>query len=465
MAWSDSDLPVEYGEVVDGKYRVERLIGAGGMGCVVEATHLQLLQRVAMKFVLASEEGPDGATRLVREARAAVALRSDHVARVLDVGTLPNGMPYLVMEYLEGKTLAGLLAGGARLAPEDARRVAIETCRALGEAHRRGIVHRDVKPANLFLANLEDGSTRVKVLDFGIAKVTDPHMAVDPQLTGTEHTLGTPRYMAPEQLSATRDVDARADVWATGIVLYECLVGSNPFARGGTAFEIGARILVETAPRVSATLPNVPPDLDEIVARCLERERSARFVDANELLTALEGQLAIQPKTRIGLGPLRSTVQLPPQVALPTTKPPRPRALAQAEARAPAIAIAGPRERAPESARTAVISAAIVAAVVAVTATGIVIARSRRHEEATPVVEPSVASTSEMPTSAPVPPASAAVVATAESETATPPAPTPTPSTSTSTKASASSHSRTKHAPAPAASPKASSLTRPPNER
>jgi eukaryotic-like serine/threonine-protein kinase len=457
MAWADSDLPVACGEVVDGKYRVERLIGAGGMGCVVEATHLQLLQRVAMKFVLASEEGPDGAKRLVREARAAVALQSDHVARVLDVGTLPNGMPYLVMEYLEGKTLAGLLAGGARLAPEDARRVAIETCRALGEAHRRGIVHRDVKPANLFLAELEDGSTRVKVLDFGIAKVADPHMAVDPQLTGTEHTLGTPRYMAPEQLSATRDVDARADVWATGIVLYECLVGSNPFARGGTAFEIGARILVETAPRVSATLPNVPPDLDEIVARCLERDRTARFLDANELLTALEGQLAIQPKTRIGLGPLRSTVQLPPQVSLPTTKPPRPRGQMHADLRSATPVSTSPQP----SARMAGISAAIVAGVVAMTAVGIVVARARHREDPIPVADPSTASSTEMPIPSPVPsPSPSSTIAVEET---TPDASAPIATDPNATPSAKAAHPRTKHAPS--AAPKASSLTRPPNER
>jgi len=284
----DDDLPIRLGETVAAKYRVERVVGSGGMGLVVEATHLQLLQRVAIKLLRADALDESAAIRLLREARAAVVLQSEHVARVTDVGTLDSGTAYLVMEYLDGETLAERIKRASRLSVGEAVWVLSQACKGLAEAHRRGIVHRDVKPANIMLARKGDGALVTKILDFGIAKVADPRVAVASELTSSQHALGTPRYMSPEQLTASSQVDARTDVWALGIVLYECIVGATPFPRG-TSYEVGARILAGAAPRMSETVHDVPAELDALVARCLSREASARFTDASELLLALEG--------------------------------------------------------------------------------------------------------------------------------------------------------------------------------
>ncbi|HSO33137.1 MAG TPA: protein kinase [Labilithrix sp.] len=314
MTEADDGLPVPCGGIVADKYRVERLVGRGGMGCVVEATHLQLLQRVAIKFLLEDQSDAGTATRLLREARAAVALQSEHVARVMDIGTLPSGMPFLVMELLEGQTLASRLSGGRTLAVDEVVWMAMQACKALADAHRAGIIHRDVKPGNIFLARA-DGRVVTKLLDFGIAKVKDPGIAVEEHLTSSEHTLGTPRYMSPEQLTASSSVDARSDVWSLGVVLYECLAGSTPFPRG-TAFEIGAQILSGNVARIAAARPEVPPTVDAIIARCLERNAAARYADASEVIAALEHSgvtpraIAIDPDreppllapTRLGLG-------------------------------------------------------------------------------------------------------------------------------------------------------------------
>jgi len=206
---------IQEGTLLAGKYRVERLLGAGGMGYVVAAVHEQLDQRVAVKL-LATElwENKDAATRFLREARAAVRIRSEHVARVLDVDELENGEPYMVMEFLSGQDLAHELEAQERFEPRIAIDYLLQVCEAVAEAHSLGVIHRDLKPANLFLTRRADGSPLVKVLDFGISKAISPETGTSGQsLTAPQSLLGSPAYMSPEQVRRPKTVDIRTDIW------------------------------------------------------------------------------------------------------------------------------------------------------------------------------------------------------------------------------------------------------------
>jgi serine/threonine-protein kinase len=222
--------PVSDGDILAGKYRVTKVLGIGGMGVVVAATHMQLHEPVAIKFMLPAALGSEQAVeRFLREARAAVKLKSEHVAKVSDVGTLENGAPYIVMEYLDGTDLSGLLASHGALPPEDAIEYLLQAADGLAEAHALGIVHRDLKPANLFLTRRRDGTPLVKVLDFGISKSSALNEQGAGALTKTGGIMGSPLYMSPEQMKSAKDTDARTDVWALGVILYELLGGRTPF--------------------------------------------------------------------------------------------------------------------------------------------------------------------------------------------------------------------------------------------
>jgi len=276
--------PVAIGEVLDGKYRVERVIGAGGMGIVVAATHIELGQLVAMKFLLGDGANvPEIAARFIREARAAARIPSEHVARVLDVARLPSGSPYIVMEYLEGHDLDALLRHG-QLNPEAAADYLIQACDAMAAAHRLGIVHRDLKPANLFLAHQLDGTSLIKVLDFGISK-----SSFDPALGGITNAgalVGSPLYMSPEQMRSAKDVDSRTDIWSLGAVLFELLALRPPFQNDSITGLIADITLGEPA-RLEELRPDLPPALVAIVVRCLEKDPARRFPDVAELAAAL----------------------------------------------------------------------------------------------------------------------------------------------------------------------------------
>src|SRR5215475_11667882 len=195
------------------------MLGQGGMGVVVQATHLQLGQRVAIKFILPEVlHNPEVRGRFLREAQAAAQLKSAHVARVVDIGTLDTGSPYIVMEYLDGEDLASILRRSGPIPIATASAWVLEACEALAEAHSLGIIHRDLKPANLFLAYGAGGLQSIKVFDFGISKVTTTAGGVmEPSLTRTMSVLGSPSYASPEQLRATKSVDRRADIWALGV--------------------------------------------------------------------------------------------------------------------------------------------------------------------------------------------------------------------------------------------------------
>jgi eukaryotic-like serine/threonine-protein kinase len=274
---------VSVGDVVAGKYHVERVLGAGGMGIVVAATHVQLDRKVAIKFLLpAALANPDIVARFSREARAASKIESEHVARVIDVGVLESGAPFMVMEHLEGRDLAARVAEQGVLSVEEMARYVLQACEALAEAHAAGIVHRDLKPANLFLAQRADRSTSVKVLDFGISKAPVGSGGT----TNTQAIMGSPHYMSPEQLMSSKHVDHRSDVWSLGIVMYEALTGSPPFL-GEQMPEIVAKILQAPTPRVSDTRPEVPPEVDAIITKCTAKNAADRYSSVAHLARAL----------------------------------------------------------------------------------------------------------------------------------------------------------------------------------
>lgn len=279
--------PVREGDLLAGKYRVERIIGSGGMGVVVAARHEQLDQLVALKFVRDEALGnQDAVQRFLREARAAVKLRSEHAAKVLDVGTLESGAPYMVMEFLEGRDLAQVLADQGPLSVEAAAEWIVQACEAVAEAHASGIVHRDLKPQNLFLARSVGGASKVKVLDFGVSKSMTTSDAAG-GLTQTRAMLGSPLYMSPEQMRSSRDVDARSDVWALGVVLYELLTRRWPFEAESMP-ELCLKVVSDPPTPVTAYRKDVPRPLAEIIERCLQKDPALRFANAAELAEALE---------------------------------------------------------------------------------------------------------------------------------------------------------------------------------
>ena len=314
-----SESPVKAGEILAGKYRVERVLGTGAMGVVVAATHLGLGQLVALKFMLPSRAASKEQTeRFLREAKVAVKLRSQHSARVLDVGVLDTGAPYLVMELLEGRDLAALVESGAPIAVADAVEYLLHVCEAMGEAHASGIVHRDLKPANLFLTTDTGGAPCVKVLDFGVSKLTGAEMA----LTGTVQALGSPLYMSPEQMQAARDVDGRSDIWSLGVVLFELLGGRTPF-HAETLPELCTKVFFGEPLQLASLRPDVPAALVAVILGCLEKDRARRFQNVAALAAALAPFAS--PRARIYVDRVAAIQSVDVAVSRPTdVLPPAP---------------------------------------------------------------------------------------------------------------------------------------------
>jgi eukaryotic-like serine/threonine-protein kinase len=294
---SAGPLPVREGDVLAGKYRVERVIGSGGMGIVVAARHQQLGQLVAIKFVRDEAIGDEGAVeRFLREARAAVKLKSEHAAKVLDVGTLESGAPYMVMEFLEGSDLGQVLEKDGPLPVVAATEWVLQACEAVAEAHAAGIVHRDLKPQNLFLARTVGGLLGVKVLDFGVSKSMGSISGEAGSLTRTKTMLGSPLYMSPEQMRSARDVNATADVWALGVVLFELLTGRWPF-EAETMPDLCLKVVSEPPLSLAKLRPEVPALLVEVVERCLSKDPANRYANGAELASALEAH--VPPASRV----------------------------------------------------------------------------------------------------------------------------------------------------------------------
>ncbi len=276
MSESERDRNVEVvgvapGDVLAGKFRVERVLGAGGMGVVVSAHHLQLDEKVAIKFLLpAAVTKPDVLARFEREARAAVKIKSEHVARVIDVGRLETGAPYMVMEYLEGGDLRSWLKERGAMATEQAAEFVLQACEAIAEAHALGIVHRDLKPANLFCIRRADGLLSIKVLDFGISKVGAGMGGSAPELdmTSTGAVVGSPLYMSPEQLKSSKGVDQRTDVWSLGVILYELVAGKPPFVAESIT-ELAIEIATGTPKPLRELKSDVSRGYEDVVARCM----------------------------------------------------------------------------------------------------------------------------------------------------------------------------------------------------
>jgi serine/threonine protein kinase len=278
------------GQIVADKYRIDGIMGTGGMGVVVAATHVELDQRVAIKFL--REVSPEALARFQREARLLVRLKSAHVARVFDVGALDDDTPYIVMEHLEGSDLATVVTARKKLPVEETVDYVLQACEAVAEAHALGMVHRDLKPANLFLARGAGGTTTVKVLDFGVSKILDDRSSGTNDaprggdLTNEGVALGSPGYMSPEQMTSARDVDERSDIFSLGALLYRLVAGQTAY-RGTQIVTILASMATDGLVPVRALAPDAPEAFALIVERCLAQDKSLRYPTVAHLAHAL----------------------------------------------------------------------------------------------------------------------------------------------------------------------------------
>jgi serine/threonine-protein kinase len=275
------------GDIISGKYRVDRVIGVGGMGIVAAVTHLEIEAPYAIKFLLPkAAKDEETVVRFMREARNAVRIKSEHIARVSDVGRMPDGAPYILMEYLEGRDLGRVLAENGPLSPRDAVEYVLQACEGIAEAHALGIIHRDLKPANLFLTRRSDGAAFIKVLDFGISKA-ETDAVHRPALTETSQVFGSPGYMSPEQIRSAKNVDARSDVWSLGVILFELIAGRPPFVADTSGGLLSAIAADEPASLITLR-PEISPELAAVIRKCLEKPPSKRFQSIPDLAEALD---------------------------------------------------------------------------------------------------------------------------------------------------------------------------------
>ncbi|MCA9623816.1 MAG: serine/threonine protein kinase [Myxococcales bacterium] len=271
------------GDVIASKYRLDRIIGVGGMGVIVEAMHVALEEKVAVKLLRPTRTSEDARERFRREARAAFRLTSEHAARVIDLGEEGDSL-YMVMELLEGHDLGQLLEREKRIPVSFAVGYVLQACEAVAEAHALGIVHRDLKPENLFLCRRADGTPCVKVLDFGLAKMKAPEDRAS--LTRVNRGMGTPHYMAPEQWLSARDVGPGSDIWALGVILYHLMAGARPFDEEDEG-ALSQAILFGEPTGLDRFVPNPPRGLAEILAKCLEKKPENRWPSVAAFAAAL----------------------------------------------------------------------------------------------------------------------------------------------------------------------------------
>ncbi len=283
---SGESMDIVVGQILAGKYRVERVIGQGGMGIVVAATHLQLGERVAIKFLRPEVlQHAEAVEQFSCEARAAMKIKSEHVARVSDVGVLDTGSPYMVMDYMDGSDLAAWLLQRGPLTIEQAVQFLLQACEAIAEAHALGIVHRDLKPANLCAVQRSDGVLAIKVLDFGISKSTG-FGGSKARLAKTSAAMGSPFYMSPEQMRSAKGVDPRSDIWALGAVLHELITGLPPFQAGSRA-ELVFKVVTARPTLLRDICPDAPIALEGVIIKCLEKDPDLRYPNVGALALAL----------------------------------------------------------------------------------------------------------------------------------------------------------------------------------
>jgi serine/threonine-protein kinase len=280
-------MPVSLGDVINGKYLIEAFLGEGGVGVVAAARNIELDERVALKFLRPEMLGQaEIVARFMREAKAACSLKSEYVANVYDVGTMVDGAPFLVMEYLEGKDLGTVIEERGKLGHREATEYVMQACEALAVAHAKGVVHRDIKPENLFLTS-RAGMSVIKVLDFGISKavLTGSIFGSALPLVKTVNLMGTPLYMSPEQIRSAEGGDMRSDIWALGMVLFELLSGTLPLG-APTITELCAAILEAPMASITSYRSDLPAGYAEVLEKCIERDPSKRFQNVAEMAIA-----------------------------------------------------------------------------------------------------------------------------------------------------------------------------------
>ncbi|WP_437820893.1 serine/threonine protein kinase [Sorangium sp. So ce1078] len=310
------------GETIDGKYRIVRLLGQGGMGAVFEGENVRIRRRVAIKLLHANiSSQAESVARFEREAQAAARIGSDHICEVLDLGVLPDGTRYMVMEYLEGETLGAKIERMGRLGPEITVPIMVQVLEALGAAHAAGIIHRDLKPDNIFIIPSKAGlSNFVKVLDFGVSKFSQL-AGSEMSMTRTGAVVGTPYYMSPEQARGSSPVDQRTDIYAMGVLLYQATTGQVPFD-AATFNELLFKIVLETAPVPQQLVPDLDVEFSGMIQKAMAREPGARFQSCAEFKNALLAWAAARPSLAL-LNTGRSSI---PRLSLPsqpdTTTPP-----------------------------------------------------------------------------------------------------------------------------------------------
>jgi eukaryotic-like serine/threonine-protein kinase len=282
-------MSLSTGDIIDGKYRIVRLIGEGGMGAVYEAENMRIHRKVAIKVLHAGvAQTGEAVSRFEREAQAAGRIGSEHIVEVLDMGNLSSGDRYMVMEFMDGDALSGRIRDRTRLTPGEIYPIMHQLLDALGAAHGAGIIHRDLKPDNVYLLKSRGGKADfVKLLDFGISKFNQLSGDSGFSMTRTGAVMGTPYYMAPEQAKGARDLDHRVDLYAAGVILYEAITGEVPF-NADTFNELLFKIVLEAAKPVEQVVPNTDPNFAAIVNKSMAREPGQRFQTAREFQQALE---------------------------------------------------------------------------------------------------------------------------------------------------------------------------------
>jgi serine/threonine protein kinase len=312
------------GQLLGGRYRILRKIGEGGMGIVYEAEHVVIEKRVGLKVLREDfSSRPDVVERFRQEAKSASRIGHEHIIDISDFGETPTGACFFVMELLQGHDLAEELSRKGRLSPRRTVNLALQCARALGAAHAKGIVHRDMKPENIFLVTRDTGEDFIKIVDFGIAKMSDIETDGEPgrKLTKTGMIFGTPEYMSPEQASGKK-LDHRVDIYALGVIMYELLTGRVPFM-ADTFMGVLTQHVFEAPPPLRSMYPQlaVPPELELIVYKALAKDPDERFQSMEEMAAALAQVLALAPDAPLSAPPPPGTVTHPGQLPGPLSAP------------------------------------------------------------------------------------------------------------------------------------------------